>query len=130
MTQPWEAVDDLLQHQRCLVTVMDVGGMDDSVDQIALGVGDDVALVAFDPSCPHHSRKVLRIGVVLTLWLSITPADGEASRPVNSRDAAVAAHRATDRGSPRQSAASAICEVARQAKLAEAAVSAQPIWHR
>ena len=48
MTQPWEAVDDLLQHQRCLVTVMDVGGMDDSVDQIALGVGDDVALVAFD----------------------------------------------------------------------------------
>ena len=48
MAQPREAVDDLGQHQRCAVAVLDVGGVDHGVDQVALSVGDDVALAALD----------------------------------------------------------------------------------
>ena len=46
--QPGEAPDDLAQHQRCSVSVLDVGGVDHGVDQIARGVGEDVALAAPD----------------------------------------------------------------------------------
>jgi hypothetical protein len=48
MAQPREAADDLRQHQRRTVAVLDVGGVDHGVDQIALGVGQDMALAALD----------------------------------------------------------------------------------
>ena len=48
MPKPGEAPDDLAQHQRCSVSVLDVGGVDHGVDQIARGVGEDVALAAPD----------------------------------------------------------------------------------
>ena len=46
MAQPREALDDLGQHQRRTVTVLDVGGVDYRMDEIAVGVGQDVALAA------------------------------------------------------------------------------------
>ena len=39
MTQPREAFDDFGQHQWRAVAVLDVGGVDHGVDQIAVGVG-------------------------------------------------------------------------------------------
>ena len=46
MAQPREALDGLCQHQRSAVTVLDVGGVDYGMDEIAVGVGQDVALAA------------------------------------------------------------------------------------
>ena len=44
--QPREALDDLGQHQRCTVSVLDVGGVDYGMDEIAVGVGQDMAFAA------------------------------------------------------------------------------------
>jgi len=48
MAQPRETADDFSQHQWRTVAVLDTGGVDHGVDQIALGVGQDVALTALD----------------------------------------------------------------------------------
>src|SRR3546814_3594140 len=48
MAQPCKAVDDFTQDQRRAVAVLNVGGMDHRMYQIALGVGEDVALAALD----------------------------------------------------------------------------------
>src|SRR3546814_18202221 len=48
MAQPWKAVDDFTQDQRRAVAVLNVGGMDHRMYQIALGFGEDVALAALD----------------------------------------------------------------------------------
>ena len=48
VAQPRVAVDDLGQHERCAVAILDVGGVDHSVNQIAIGVGQDVALAPMD----------------------------------------------------------------------------------
>ena len=39
---------DLAEQQRCPVAVLDVGGVDQGMDQIAAGVGDDMPLAALD----------------------------------------------------------------------------------
>ena len=41
-------MDDLGQHERRAVAELDIGGMDHGVNQIAFGVGQDVALAALD----------------------------------------------------------------------------------
>ena len=46
--QPREAIDDLGEEQGRSVAVLDVSGVDQGVDQIALGIGQDVALAALD----------------------------------------------------------------------------------
>lgn len=46
--QPREGFNDFGQHQRCPVAVLDVGGVDEGMDEIALGVGEDMALASFD----------------------------------------------------------------------------------
>jgi hypothetical protein len=48
MAQPREAPDDFRPTQRRAVTVLNVGGVDHGVDQIAFGVGEDMALAALD----------------------------------------------------------------------------------
>jgi hypothetical protein len=48
MAQPREALDDLGQHQRRAVAVLNVDSVDYAMDQIAIGVGQDVALAAVD----------------------------------------------------------------------------------
>lgn len=44
LPRPREALYDLGQHQRSAVTVLDVGGVDYRMDEIAVGVGQDMAL--------------------------------------------------------------------------------------
>jgi len=46
--QPGEAVDDFSEQQRRPVTVLDIGGVDQRMDQVTLGVGEDMPLAAFD----------------------------------------------------------------------------------
>jgi hypothetical protein len=41
-------LDDFGQHQRRAVTILDVGGMDHGMNEIAIGVGEDVTLAPFD----------------------------------------------------------------------------------
>jgi hypothetical protein len=44
VSQPGEAVDDLGEQQRRAIAILDVGGVDQGMNQIALGVGEDMAL--------------------------------------------------------------------------------------
>ena len=48
MAQPREALDELGLHRRCTVSVSNVSDMDHGVNQITLGVVQDVALAALD----------------------------------------------------------------------------------
>jgi hypothetical protein len=67
------------------VAVLDVGGMDQGMDQIALGVGEDMPLAALDLlACVVAARTAAFRGFDA---LSITPALGDASRPSLSREA-------------------------------------------
>ena len=46
--QPRVTADDLGQDERCTITVLDIGGMDHGMNEIAIGVGHDVPLAALD----------------------------------------------------------------------------------
>lgn len=46
--QPGKPLDDATQDDRSSVAILNVSGMDDGVNQIALGVGEDVTLASFD----------------------------------------------------------------------------------
>ena len=84
MAQPREAEADGLENIGCAVAVLNVGGMDEDEDQKSAGVGDDVPLATLD----LLARVIARyppLSVVLTDWLSMTPAVGLASRPACSR---------------------------------------------
>jgi len=48
VAQPWKGPDDLGEQQRGSVAVLDVGGVDRGVDQIAIGVGDDMPRASLD----------------------------------------------------------------------------------
>jgi hypothetical protein len=48
MAQPGEHDVQSRQHQRHPVAIRDVGGMDDHLEQEALGVNEDMALAAVD----------------------------------------------------------------------------------
>ena len=48
VSQPGEAVDDLGEQQWRAIAILDVGGVDQGVNQIALGVGKDMALAPLD----------------------------------------------------------------------------------
>ncbi len=48
VAQPWEAVDDPGQHQRRSIAILDIGRMDHGMNQVALGIGQDMALAALD----------------------------------------------------------------------------------
>jgi hypothetical protein len=71
---------------RGAIATLNAGFMHDELDQIALGVGDDVALAALDLLACVIARGP-PLFVVFSDWLSITPAVGVVSRPVASRDA-------------------------------------------
>ena len=84
MAQPWEAIPDGFEHIDGPIPVLDIGGMDEDEDEVAAGIGQDVALATLDLLARIIAANP-PLSVVLTLWLSITPALGEASRPSTSR---------------------------------------------
>ena len=48
MTQPGKPIDDRGQRQWRAIAVLDIGGVNHGMDEIAAGVGKDMALPAFD----------------------------------------------------------------------------------
>ncbi len=78
----------VIQDQRGAVAVLDIGRVDDRVEDQAEGVDEKVALLALDFLARIIARRVDArppFSALFTLWLSIAPALGEASRPSNSR---------------------------------------------
>ena len=74
--------------QSAAVAVLDVGGMDDDVEQETYRVDQDMPLLALDLLARIVARRVDRgppFSALLMLWLSITHAVGLASRPIFSR---------------------------------------------
>jgi len=85
MPQEREALTDILEHQRCATAILNIGGVDHGVNEVAAGVGQDMAFARLDLLATHRSSEYRRFSVVVTLWLSITPALGDASRPSATR---------------------------------------------
>ena len=85
------------RHEReAAVAILNVGGGDDAVQEQALGIGQNMALLALDQfprieavrvdACPPFSRFASPSGAaLLTLWLSMMQAVGFASRSAFSR---------------------------------------------
>ena len=77
-----------VQDQAGAVAVLQVGRMHDDREDQAEGVDEEMALLAFDLFARVIARRVDArppFSALFTLWLSITPALGEASRPSSSR---------------------------------------------
>ena len=77
-----------VEDQKGAVTVLKVGRMDGDGQDQAEGVDEEMALLAFDLLARVIARRVDArppFSAPFTLWLSITAALGEASRPSKSR---------------------------------------------
>lgn len=77
-----------VQDQKGAVAILQVGRMDGDGKDQAEGVDEEMAFLAFDLLARVIARRVdVRppFSALLTLWLSITAALGEASRPSRSR---------------------------------------------
>jgi hypothetical protein len=86
MAQPGIARTDRSKDAGGAIAILNAGFVHDESNQVALGVGNNVALAALNLlSCVKAPwATAFR---VFTDWLSITPAVGLASRPAPSRDA-------------------------------------------
>ena len=76
--------------QHAAVAVLHVGGMHDGLHQQALGVDEDVPLLALGLLARIIARRIDRappFSAPLTLWLSMIPTVGLACRPAISRHA-------------------------------------------
>ena len=74
--------------QHATIAVLDVGGVDDGLHQQALGVDENMALLALDLLSRVVTRRIDRrppFSALFTLSLSMTAAVGLASRPSASR---------------------------------------------
>ena len=77
-----------IQDQKGAVAVLQVGRMDGNGKDQTEGIDEEMALLAFDLLARVIARRVdVRppFSAPFTLWLSITAALGEASRPSRSR---------------------------------------------
>src|SRR3979490_3345939 len=87
LQQEWKHAEQS-DEQHPSMAVLNVGGMHDRVQQQALGVYQDMALLPLDLLARVISRRVDRgppFSAALTLWLSMIAALGLASRPASSR---------------------------------------------
>ena len=83
-----EAARLAVQDQKGAIAVLHVGRMHDGVEDQAEGVDKQMALLTLDLLARVIARRVDArppFSALFTLWLSITPALGEASRPSKSR---------------------------------------------
>ncbi len=77
-----------VQDQKGTIAVLQVGRVDDDGEDQTEGVDEEMALLARDLLARVIARRVDArppFSALFTLWLSIAPALGEASRPSNSR---------------------------------------------
>jgi hypothetical protein len=83
-----EAARLAVQDQKGTIAVLQVGRVDGDGQDQAEGVDEEMALLAFDLLARVIARRVDArppFSAPFTLWLSITPALGEAARPSRSR---------------------------------------------
>ena len=76
------------EQQRPAVAILNIGAMNDRVQQQALCIYQDMALLALDLLARIIAVRIDRgppFSAALTLWLSIIAAEGLASRPARSR---------------------------------------------
>jgi len=76
------------KQQDAAVTILDIGGMNDGVEQQAQRVYENMALLALDLLAGIVARRVDArppFSALLTLWLSMIAAVGLASRAAASR---------------------------------------------
>ena len=88
LQQEREQPEQRTHQQDTTVAILHVCGMDDGVQQQALGVYQEVALLALDLLAGIVARRVDReppFSALLTLWLSMIAAVGLASRSASSR---------------------------------------------
>jgi hypothetical protein len=82
VAQPWIKPADRGQYSDGTILILDAGDMHDQSDEMAGRVGDNVLLAAND-LLPASKPRVPPPSVVLTDWLSMTPAVGLACRPAS-----------------------------------------------
>jgi len=78
----------LVKHQHGAVAVLQVGRVNHRRKDQTKGIDQETALLAFDLLSRIITWRVDRdppFSALFTLWLSIAPAVGEASRPSSSR---------------------------------------------
>jgi hypothetical protein len=88
LQQEWIHSEQARHLQHAAVAVVNIGGMHDRRNQQALGVDNDVPLLAFGLLAAVKGRPISRrppFPASFTLWLSMIPAAGLASRAVCSR---------------------------------------------
>lgn len=76
------------QQRKPAVAVLNVGGGDDAVEQQALGIDQDMALLALDQFARVEAVRIDArppFSALFTLWLSMMQAVGLASRAAFSR---------------------------------------------
>jgi hypothetical protein len=85
VAQPREAGDESGEHQRRAVAILDIRRVDHGMDQIALGIGEDMAFAPLDLLARVVTSGVPGLCSPHAL-LSITPALEDASRSDCSRE--------------------------------------------
>ena len=88
LAQEGEQAEQCAQQRDAAVAVLDVGGGDEALEQQALGVDQDVALLALDQLAGIEAVRVDArppFSALFTLWLSMMQALGLASRSAFSR---------------------------------------------
>jgi hypothetical protein len=88
LAQEREPAEQAAQQQRPAVTILNVGRMNDGMQQQTLRVYQDMALLALDLLARVIPVRIDRgppFSALLTLWLSMIAAVGLASRPACSR---------------------------------------------
>ena len=76
--------DDAIEDDTCPLTVADIGGMDNELEDESLRIDDQMAFTAIE-SFPSIVAAQPPFSVVLTDWLSIMAPLGSGSRPARSR---------------------------------------------
>jgi hypothetical protein len=88
LSQEGKQSEQCREQRGAAVAVLNVGGGDDAVQQQALGVDQEVALLALDQLARVEPRRIDArppFSALFTLWLSMMQAVGLASRPALSR---------------------------------------------
>jgi len=83
LDQERKGAEQARHQQRPAIAVLDIGGVHDGVHQQALGIDEDVPLLALDLLAGVITRRINRrppFSALLTLWLSMIAAVGLASR--------------------------------------------------
>ena len=86
--QEGEQAEQARQQRKAAVAVLNVGGGDDAAQEQALGIDQDVALLALDQLARIEAGRIDAsppFSALFTLWLSMMQAVGLASRAAFSR---------------------------------------------